>query len=122
MAKGTIKDQRRTRRKAGLRKRIRGDEQRPRLTVFRSAKHIYAQLIDDSTGKTICSASTRAKDLRDQVDNGGNKAAAKVVGTAIAEKAKGKQIELICFDRNGYRFHGRIKELADAAREAGLKF
>ncbi|MGB0717407.1 MAG: 50S ribosomal protein L18 [Phycisphaerae bacterium] len=122
MAKGTIKDQRRVRRKAGLRKRIRGDEERPRLTVFRSAKHIYVQLIDDAKGITICSASTRAKDLRDQIGNGGNAAAAKVVGTAIAEKAKAKQIEAIRFDRNGYRFHGRIKQLADAAREGGLKF
>ncbi len=113
---------RRIRRKRGIRKRVRGTAERPRLTVFRSAKHIYAQLINDESGATICSASTRGKDLRDQCGNGGNVAAAKVVGTALAELAKGKNVETVCFDRNGYRFHGRVKGLADAAREAGLKF
>lgn len=122
MAATSIKKTRRHRRKRGLRKRIRGTGSCPRLTVFRSAQHIYAQVIDDEAGVTLCSASTRAKDLRGTVDKGGNKAAAKVVGTALAERAKEKNIEAVCFDRNGYKYHGRIKELADAAREGGLKF
>ena len=117
-----VKTKRRLRRKQGLRKRVHGTGNCPRLTVFRSAKHIYAQIIDDERGVTLCQASTRNKDLCDQVKNGGNIAAAKIVGTALAERAKGKNIQSICFDRNGYRFHGRIKGLADAAREAGLKF
>jgi large subunit ribosomal protein L18 len=86
-------------------------------------KHIYAQLIDDQTGVTICEASTRTKGVREQVANkGGNIGAAKTVGAILAEKAKSKNVQCICFDRNGYRFHGRVKALADAAREAGLKF
>jgi large subunit ribosomal protein L18 len=116
------KVQRRFRRKRGIRKRVSGTRERPRLTVFRSSKHIYAQLIDDDGGLTLCEASTRSKDLREQIGNGGNKAAAKIVGTALAERAKAKSIGEVCFDRNGYRFHGRIKALADAAREAGLVF
>ncbi|MCO6437133.1 MAG: 50S ribosomal protein L18 [Phycisphaerae bacterium] len=113
---------RRMRRKKGLRKRIRGTAERPRLTVFRSDKHIYVQLIDDLAGRTICSASTRAKDLRDRVSNGRSKEAAKLVGQALAEAAVSKQVSMVCFDRNGYRYGGRIKALADAVREAGLKF
>ena len=113
---------RRKRRKMGLRKRIRGTPERPRLAVFRSAKHIYVQIIDDEAGITLCSASSRAKDLRDQVGSGGNVAGAKIVGSALAERAKEKSITTVCFDRNGYRFHGRVKGLADAAREGGLVF
>jgi len=122
MARTSIKVVRRNRRRRGLKKRIRGTAERPRLSVFRSAKHIYAQIVDDEGGVTLCSASTRAKGLAPQVPSGGNKAAAKVVGTALAEQAKAKNIESVCFDRSGYRFHGRLKELADAAREGGLKF
>ena len=92
---------------------------RVRLTVFRSAKHIYAQLIDPS-GRTVATASTRSKGL---VDGGtGNVEAAKKVGTAIAEKAREHQIEQVVFNRNGFLYHGRVKALADAAREAGLQF
>lgn len=122
MGSSTVKTQRRVRRKRGIRKRIRGTNERPRLTVFRSLKHTYAQIIDDERGVTVCEASTRNKDLRDQVTDGGNIAAAKIVGAALAERAKAKNIETVCFDRNGYRFHGRVKGLAEAVREAGLKF
>lgn len=113
---------RRVRRKYGIRKRVRGTSERPRLTVFRSAKHIYAQIIDDERGVTLCEASTRSRDLCDRIKDGGNVAAAKIVGTALVERAKAKGIEKVCFDRNGYRFHGRITGLAEAAREAGLRF
>jgi len=122
MGTTSIKVTRRSRRKRGLKKRIRGTSECPRLSVFRSGLHIYAQIIDDEAGVTLCSASTRAKALRGSVEKGGNKAAAKVVGTALAEQAKAKNIEAVCFDRNGYKYHGRVKELADAAREGGLKF
>lgn len=108
------------RRKAGIRKRVIGTPQRPRLTVFRSARHIYAQVVDDLSGQTLAAASTVSKEGRPE--NGGNLAAAQDVGKAIAEKAKAAGIEAVVFDRNGYRFHGRIKSLADAAREGGLKF
>lgn len=113
---------RRSRRKRGVRKRVRGTGKRPRLTVFRSLKHIYAQIIDDDLGVTLCQASTRDKHLRDQIQAGGNVAAAKIVGAVLGERAKAKSIEAVCFDRNGYRFGGRVKGLADTAREAGLKF
>ncbi|UCC29888.1 MAG: 50S ribosomal protein L18 [Phycisphaerales bacterium] len=113
---------RRSRRKRGIRKRVRGTGGQPRLTVFRSLKHVYAQIIDDDLGVTLCQASTRDKDLRDRIQAGGNVAAAKIVGAVLAERAKAKSIEEVRFDRNGYRFGGRIKGLADAAREAGLKF
>lgn len=117
-----VKLGRRERRRAGLRKRIRGTEEQPRLAVFRSLDHIYAQLIDDSAGKTLCAASTRDKELRGRVKSGGNCEAAKVVGTLLAERAKSKNITAACFDRGGFKFHGRLKALADAAREGGLKF
>jgi large subunit ribosomal protein L18 len=117
-----IRVTRRNRRRRGLRKRLTGTSDQPRLAVFRSAKHIYAQIIDDDRGVTLCEASTRSKDLRDGIGYGGNIAAAKAVGLALAERAKAKNIEEVCFDRGGFRFHGRIKGLAEAAREAGLKF
>ena len=113
---------RRQRRKKGLRKRIRGTGDRPRFSVFRSAKHIYAQIINDETGSTLCEASTRSKELNGELTQSGNVAAAKVVGALLAQRAKTKDIEAVCFDRNGFRFHGRLKGLADAAREGGLKF
>ncbi len=117
-----VKIRRRLRRKSGLRKLIVGSCERPRLSVFRSLNNIYAQIIDDSTGVTLCAASTRDKELRDKVKTAGNKDGAKIVGTLLAERAKGKNIAAVCFDRNGFKYHGRLKALADAAREAGLKF
>jgi len=117
-----VKIARRIRRKDGLRKRIRGTSEQPRLTVFRSLDNIYAQIIDDRAGVTLCAASTLDKELRGRMKSGGNREAAKVVGTLLAERAKGKNIAAVCFDRNGYKYHGRLKALADAAREAGLRF
>ncbi|MEM1353646.1 MAG: 50S ribosomal protein L18 [Planctomycetota bacterium] len=108
----------RGRRKTGIRKRVFGSTEKPRLSVFRSSKHIYAQVIDDYTGKTLASAST----VQEKVARGGNVEAAKTVGTKIAEKAKAAGIETVAFDRNGFRYHGRVKALATAAREGGLKF
>jgi large subunit ribosomal protein L18 len=121
MRSGDIKVKRRLRRKRGIRKRVYGTSVRPRLTVFRSLKHIYAQIVDDDRGVTLCEASTRSKALRDNIACGGNITAAKIVGTALAERAKAADIEAVCFDRNGCRFHGRLKALAEAACEAGLK-
>ena len=115
-----LKSHKRVRRKRGLRKRIFGVPDKPRLSVFRSAKHIYAQVIDDLSGATLASASTNEKGAK--MDKGGNKSAAEKVGTSIAERAKAKGVQQIVFDRNGFRYHGRIKALADAARKGGLKF
>ena len=95
---------------------------RPQLTVFRSSKHIYAQIIDAATGKTITSVSTRTKGLLGDLSATGNIEAAKLVGKAIADAAKDKQIGSVVFNRNGFLYHGRVKALADAAREAGLQF
>ncbi len=117
-----IKTARRLRRKHVIRNRVNGTPQRPRLTVYRSLQNIYAQIIDDVSGATLCEASTRSKDLRGSVKYGGNIDAAKSVGKILAEKAIAKDIQAVQFDRNGYRYHGRIRALADAAREAGLKF
>jgi large subunit ribosomal protein L18 len=97
-----------------------GTAECPRLTVFRSIKNIYAQLIDDEAGRTLAQASSKGKDV--QSAYGGNVTAAKVVGKLLAERATSQGITRAAFDRNGYRFHGRVKALADAAREAGLKF
>lgn len=104
------------------RRKIFGTPERPRMTVFRSSRHIYVQIIDDLAGVTLASASTRSKSLRDSINFGGNKGAAEIVGTAIAKQATGVGIKCISFDRNGYKFHGRVKMLADAARKAGLAF
>ena len=118
-----LKQIRHVRRKLHLRGRTFGSAEKPRLTVFRSAKNIYCQVIDDYSGKTLCSASTRAKDVAPNVEgSAGNRAAAAVVGKAIAEKALAAGVQAVQFDRNGYKYHGRVKALADAAREAGLKF
>jgi large subunit ribosomal protein L18 len=111
------------RRKFGVRKGLFGSPERPRLSVFRSSKHIYAQLVDDHAGKTLASVGTAAAEVRGgDLKNGGNVAAAKVVGRAIAEKAKALGITKVAFDRGGRIYHGRIKALADAAREGGLQF
>jgi len=101
-----------------IRKRVKGTAERPRLAVFRSLRHIYAQLIDDEKGTTIASASSLEKKL----ENGGNLEGAKVIGKLIAEKAKEKGIRTVVFDRGGFRYGGRVRALADAAREAGLEF
>jgi large subunit ribosomal protein L18 len=113
---------RRARRKMRVRKRVFGTPERPRLSVTRSLKHIYVQLIDDTTGSTLVSVSTNGKDLRAGVGYGGNKAAAEKIGTALADLAKAKGIQAAAFDRNGFRYHGRLKALADAARKGGLAF
>ncbi len=110
----------RTRRNWRSRRKVFGTPERPRLVVYRSARHIYAQIIDDLAGVTLASASSRAKGLRDGIKYGGNQDAAKTVGTTIAKQAMDVGIKAICFDRNGYKYHGRVKALADAAREAGL--
>jgi large subunit ribosomal protein L18 len=99
-----------------------GTPERPRLAVFRSSKHIYAQVINDKSGTTLASASTRDPEIRAQLTYGGNKAAATIVGRVVAERAKKAGIDKICFDRRSYKYHGRIEALATAAREAGLKF
>jgi large subunit ribosomal protein L18 len=110
------------RRKYRSRKKIYGTAERPRLSVFRSSRHVYAQIIDDSVGVTLASASTRAKSLAGEIGYGGNIAAAEAVGTAIAKQAISVGINCVSFDRNRYRYHGRIKAMADAARKAGLVF
>jgi len=101
-----------------IRAKLSGTAERPRLNVYRSLNHIYAQLVDDMEGKTVVSASTREAKIK----TGGNVAAAKEIGKKLAEKAKAKGVTKVVFDRGGYLYHGRIKALADAAREAGLKF
>ncbi len=121
MAKAT-KNEKRLARHARVRRHISGTPDRPRLCVFKSAKNIYAQVIDDTTGSTLAAASTLDKDIKSETAYGGNKAAAKLVGESIGKKALDKGIDTVAFDRGGFLFHGRIKELADGAREAGLKF
>ena len=101
-----------------IRRRVKGTEERPRLAVFRSVKHIYAQVIDDAKGHTVVAASSAEK----SATNGGNVAGAKAIGKLVAERAKDKGIKAVVFDRGGYQYHGRVKALADAAREAGLEF
>ncbi|MCK4752049.1 MAG: 50S ribosomal protein L18 [Planctomycetes bacterium] len=110
------------RRKYHVRKKVSGTQDRPRLSVFRSNRHMYAQIIDDVAGATLVSASTRSKGLREQLPNGGDKKAAQVIGEEIAKQAMGVGIQCVCFDRNRYRYHGRVKTLAEAARKAGLVF
>lgn len=95
---------------------------RPRLSVYRSSKHIYAQVIDDAAGKTVAAASTLEKDLKSGLKTGADKAAAEVVGKVLAERALKAGVKVVVFDRGGYLFHGRVKALADAARESGLSF
>ncbi len=116
------KKNKRLRRKIKIRKKIKGTPERPRLTVFRSLKYIYAQIIDDESGVTLVSASTLEKDIREKLKSTKDVEAAKAVGELVAKRALEKGIETVVFDRNGYRYHGRVKALADAAREAGLKF
>ena len=113
----------RERRKLRIRQRINGTQERPRLSVFRSAKHIYAQVVDDVAGKTVAHASTLSRDVRSGATDEATKTdEAKKVGQAIAKLLLAKGIQKVVFDRNGYLYHGRVRALADAAREAGLKF
>lgn len=120
MDKATNKNKRRARRRIGIRKTIGGTPSRPRLSIYKSLNHMYAQIIDDLAGKTLASASTGDTDAK--VAKSGNSQAAAAVGTRLAEKAKAAGVSQVVFDRGGFRFHGRVKALADAARKAGLKF
>jgi large subunit ribosomal protein L18 len=116
------KDAHRRRVHARVRTRITGTPERPRLCVYRSLEHIYTQIIDDRTGRTIVSASSMDKETKKNLKGGGNIASAKAVGKTIAGRAKAAGVVKVVFDRGGYKYHGRVKALADAAREAGLQF
>ena len=122
MIKKLDKNQDRVIRHARVRKKISGTAERPRLSVYRSTNHIYAQIIDDVKGHTLCAASTLDKDIAQKVADVNKTAAAKVVGATIAEKAKALGITEVVFDRGGYIYTGRVQSLADGAREAGLEF
>ncbi len=122
MIKKTSKDEIRQRIHVRIRNKVAGTGERPRLTVFRSVSHIYAQVIDDLKGSTLVAASSLEKSNRDSFKTGGNLDAAKQIGKAVAERAKERGIHRVVFDRGGYQYHGRVKALADAAREAGLEF
>jgi large subunit ribosomal protein L18 len=113
----------RLKRKKRVRTKVRGTPQRPRLSVFRTAKHIYAQIIDDTAAQTLVDASSVSKELRPMIQGkGGNRAGAAVVGEFVAKRASGKGIKQVIFDRNGFLYHGRVKTLAEAARQHGLEF
>ncbi len=114
------KDERRTIRRYRVRKRVTGTEQRPRLSVYRSSKHIYAQLIDDDQGKTLAAATSR--EALPKVEGTGKLSKSFAVGKLLGERAKSQGVSKVCFDRGGYLYHGRVKALADGAREAGLDF
>jgi large subunit ribosomal protein L18 len=122
MAKQKLLNTQRQRRTYRVRNHLRTTSERPRLSVFRSLKHISCQLIDDATGRTLCSASTLDKGLRGDIKYGGNRTAAEAVGKAIAERAKAAGITQIKFDRGHFRYHGRVAALAEAARQGGLEF
>ena len=119
-----IKDRRAPRdiRHRRLRRYVRGSPARPRLAVFRSIKHIAAQLVDDDAGRTLLAVDSRSKEIKARLGSGGNVAAAKAIGELLAQKAKASGIERVVFDRGGYMYHGRVKALADAARAGGLVF
>lgn len=116
------KRQRLERRILRVRKRVFGTPQRPRMCVSRSNSNVYVQIIDDTTGRTLCAVSTLSKEMRGLISRGGGIPAAQAVGRRIGEKARALGLEQVCFDRRGRKYHGRIKALADAAREAGLRF
>ncbi len=119
----TVKNKRAAeRRRNHVRKTVQGTRERPRLSVFRSNRHIYAQIIDDTAGVTLVAASTQLKVVRELVAKTGNKKAAEAVGDTLAKKALDVGIKCVCFDRNRFKYHGRVKSLADAARKAGLAF
>jgi len=117
-----LKSLARIRRQERVRRRVQGTDERPRLCVFRSGKHIYAQVISDQTGRTLAAVSTLSPALKGQLQRTGNRDAAKQVGALIARLCQERAIRAVVFDRNGFQFHGRLKALADAAREAGLQF
>jgi large subunit ribosomal protein L18 len=112
----------REKRRARIRRKLSGTAERPRLTVYKSLKHMYAQLVDDTSGRTLVSVGTTSKSLKGEVKDDDKTAAAKKVGEALARAAKEKGIEAVVFDRNGFDYHGRVEAVAAAAREAGLKF
>jgi large subunit ribosomal protein L18 len=112
----------RERRKLRIRRKISGKTERPRLSIFRSGRHVYAQVVNDTDGKTLAAASTLSRDLKGSLENDNKTDAAKKVGALIAKICLERKIEKVVFDRNGYLYHGRVKALADAAREAGLQF
>jgi large subunit ribosomal protein L18 len=116
------KEDQRARRKARIRVKVVGSQERPRLTVFRSNKHIYAQVIDDATQIALLTVSTLSKDVKGKLEGQDKTGRSKVIGAAIAAACKGKGITKVVFDRNGYAYHGRVSALAEAAREAGLEF
>ena len=122
MAKKNSRNDNRVARHERVRKNVFGTPEMPRLCVFRSSKNIYAQVIDDVNGKTLCSASSLDAEIKAQAAYGGNKAAAKLVGELVGKRAKDAGIETVVFDRGGYLYHGRVQELADGARAAGLNF
>ena len=122
MLKKVNSNQKRQIRHKRVREIVQGTPDRPRLNVYRSLNHIYAQIIDDVEGKTLVAASSLGNDIKSNLKNTGNKEAAKLVGNLVGKKALEKGIETVIFDRGGYLYHGRIKELAEGAREAGLKF
>ncbi|MGI6728538.1 MAG: 50S ribosomal protein L18 [Anaerovoracaceae bacterium] len=122
MAKKNSRNIKRMARHTRVRKDVFGTPERPRLCIYRSLSNIFAQVIDDVNGNTLVSASTLDKDIKSQATYGGNKDASKLVGEKIAKRALEKGIETVCFDRGGFLYHGRVKELAEGARTAGLKF
>ena len=122
MLKKVDKNQKRIERHNRIRNKITGTPERPRLNIFKSSKHIYAQVIDDATGTTLVSASTQDKELREKVAELTKQEAAKLVGKTVGERAKEKDINTVVFDRGGYLYHGRVKLLAEGARESGLEF
>ncbi len=122
MSQKNIREEARQNRKSRIRKRIFGTEQRPRLSVFRSAKHIYAQIVVDSTGSTLLAASSLSPEIKGEIGDLKKSEAAKKVGELIGRKAAEKNIRKVVFDRNGFLYHGRIKALAEGARETGLEF
>ncbi|MGI6733740.1 MAG: 50S ribosomal protein L18 [Anaerovoracaceae bacterium] len=122
MAKKNSRNDKRVQRHARVRRDVFGTPEKPRLCVYRSLSNIFAQIIDDVNGHTLVAASTLDKEIKEQFANGGNKEAARAVGEAVGKRALEKGIETVCFDRGGFLYHGRVKELADGARSAGLKF
>ena len=122
MLKAKSRQVNRKKRHRRVRTKLHGTPERPRLNVFRSSKHIYAQVIDDQSGETLVAASSLDPQLRSELDHGGNREAARKVGALLANRAVDKGIKDVVFDRGGYLYHGRVKELADGAREAGLNF
>lgn len=120
MDKNSLKDLRRSRRRIGIRKRVIGTAEKPRMAIYKSLNHIYVQVINDLDGVTIASAASNAKGLK--LDKTGNSAAAAKVGEAVATAAKAKGVSEVVFDRGGFKYHGRVKALAEAARKGGLKF